>query len=41
MAERIEINCLDAKSSKNYAVLKKRDLKLIPDDEVMLDQRKS
>ena len=40
MAERIEINYMDAKRSKKYAVLKKRHSKLILDDEVMLDQRK-
>ena len=41
MAKRIENNHIDAKSSKKYVVLKKkRHLKMILDDEVMLDQRK-
>ena len=40
MAEKKEINYLDANISKKYAVLKKRHLKRILDDEVMLDQRK-
>ena len=38
MAERIETNYLEAKSSKKYVFLKKRHWKLIPDDEVMLNK---
>ena len=41
MAEITETNYLGAKGLKKYAALKKRHLKLILDDEVMLDQRKS
>ena len=40
MAKRTETIYLDAKSSKQYAVLKKMALKTILDYEVMLDQRK-